>query len=228
VGREPRRAGQPGDDEPGDCSPRLDLEKKSLAASEQDAEARRQWWEAMADRDAGQFVFVDESSANVTLSPRYARAPHNERAHGHAPRNYDRNTTLVAALTPVGLQAPMTLEGAMTSDAFAAYVRTFLLPTLVPGQIVICDNLSVHKRADIRALIEGVGCELIFLPAYSPDFNPIEHAFSKLKQRLRRLAARTQETLEAAIADALATITTTDARHWFAHVGYDLALEQSL
>lgn len=174
-------------------------------------------------RDASQFVFLDESSANVTLTPRYARAPHHERAPGHAPRNYDRNMTLVAALTPAGIQAPMTLPGAMNSDAFAAYVQQGLVPTLTPGQIVICDNLSVHKRADIRALIEEAGCAFIFLPAYSPDFNPIEQAFSKLKTALRRAQARTQEALEAAIAAALATITASDAQHWFHHAGYDLS-----
>lgn len=130
---------------------------------------------------------------------------------------------MVAALTPQGLTAPMTLDGAMDSDAFAAYVQHVLVPTLRPGQIVVCDNLSVHKRADIRQLIEAAGCELWFLPAYSPDYNPIEPIFGKLKQRLRRLAARGAETLHDAIADALTTITTQDARNCFQHCGYQLA-----
>ena len=182
----------------------------------------------MVGRDAHQFVFLDETSANVTLTPRSGWAPHDERAHGSAPRNYDHNTTLVAALTPDGLQAPMTLDGAMNSDAFAAYVEHILCPRLTPGQIVICDNLSVHKRADIRAFIEAKDCTLIFLPAYSPDFNPIEQAFSKLKAALRRAQARTQAALEAAIAAALDTITATDAAHFFTHAGYDLSAGQSL
>ncbi|MGA7670138.1 MAG: IS630 family transposase, partial [Nitrolancea sp.] len=160
--------------------------------------------------------------------PRSAWAPHDERAHGSAPRNYDHNTTLVAALTPTGLQAPMTLDGAMNSDAFAAYVERFLVPSLRPGQIVICDNLSVHKRADIPRLVAAKHCTLIFLPAYSPDFNPIEQAFSKLKTALRRAQARTQETLEAAIAAALETITTTDAINFFIDAGYALSSGQSL
>lgn len=206
----------------------MDLEKKTLVATERDEDARRQWWADMAEQDAVQFVFLDETSANVTLTPRSAWAPHDERAPGRAPRNYDRNTTLVAALTPTGLQAPMTLDGAMNSEAFAAYVEHFLVPRLRPGQIVICDNLSVHKRADIRAVIEAANCTLIFLPAYSPDFNPIEQAFSKLKTALRRAEARTQKALEAAIAAALDTITAREAAHFFTHVGYHLSTGQPL
>ena len=193
-----------------------------MVAAERDEDARAAWREAMTAHDPVQFVFVDESSANTTLTPRYGRAPTHERATGSAPRNYSHNTTLVAALTPDGLRAPMVLEGAMNSDAFAAYVTQVLVPCLRPGQLVILDNLSVHKRADIRQQIEAVGCQLIFLPAYSPDFNPIEQAFSKLKTWLRQAEARTQETLEAAIATALATITTADARGWFRRCQYDL------
>lgn len=228
VGRQPWDPGESVHDEPDAGPARLDLEKKTLVATERDANARRQWWADLAGQDAHQLVFLDETSANVTLTPRSAWAPHDERAHGRAPRNDDHNTTLVAALTPNGLHAPMTLDGAMTSDAFAAYVERFLVPSLRPGQIVICDNLSVHKRADIRALIEAADCTLIFLPAYSPDFNPIEQAFSKLKTALRRAEARTQEALDAAIAAALDLITATDAAHFFTHVGYDLSAGQPL
>lgn len=192
-------------------------------ATERDEDERLRWQDALRDDDPDQFVFVDESSANITLTPRYARAPRGKRAPGSAPRNYQRNTTLVAALTPDGIQASMTVEGAMDSDAFAAYVEHVLMPTLHPGQTVICDNLSVHKCTDIAELIEQAGCELIFLPAYSPDFNPIEQAFSKLKTYLRRVRARTQDALETAIGEALDTITATDARHWFAHAGYLLS-----
>jgi transposase len=198
-----------------------------LAATERSDSARREWRAALADRDPSRFVFLDESSTNVCLTPAYAWAPRSQRAHGTAPRNHGQNTTLVAALTPTGLQAPMTLLGAMDSDAFAAYVREFLLPTLTPGTIVILDNLSVHKRADIRALVDAAGCQLVFLPPYSPDFNPIELVFSKLKTRLRRLAARTQVALEEAIAEALTTISAHDAIHDFAHCGYQLK-DQSL
>ena len=228
VGRPPRGPGESVHHEPDVGPAGVDLEKKTLVATERDEDARREWWTDMAEQDASQFIFLDETSANVTLTPRSAWAPHDERAHGRAPRNYDHNTTLVAALTPSGLQAPMTLDGAMNSDAFAAYVQRFLVPSLRPGRIVICDNLSVHKRADIRTLIEAVNCTLVFLPAYSPDFNPIEQAFSKLKAGLRRAEARTQEALDAAIAAALDTITATDAAHFFTHVGYDLSAGQRL
>lgn len=200
----------------------MDAKKKTLVAAEQDADERKQWRDAIAEYDPAQFVFLDESSANVTLTPRYGRALRGERAYGNAPRNYAHNTTLVAALTPTGISASMTLPGALDSDAFAVYVAHVLVPTLHPGQIIICDNLSVHKRADIRALIDQAGCTYLFLPAYSPDFNPIEHAFSKLKIALRRAQARTQSALDEAIKIALTTITATDAHGWFAHAGYDL------
>ncbi len=189
----------------------------------QQVDARIITWQKNEDRQVYVCCLsVDESSANTTLTPRYGRAPTRERASGSAPRNYRHNTTLVAALTPDGLQAPMVLDGAMNSDAFAAYVRHVLVPQLRPGQIVILDNLSVHTRADIRQQIEAASCQLIFLPAYSPDFNPIEQAFSKLKTWLRRAEARTHEALDDAIATALATITTADARGWFHHCHYDL------
>ncbi len=191
-----------------------------MAASERRAEDRAAWPDTVAAVDPHQLIFLDETSTNTCLTPRYARAPQGQRAHGTAPRNHEHNTTLVAALTPTGVQAPMTLLGALDRDAFAAYVRHVLVPTLTPGQVVVCDNLSVHKRADIRTLIAQAGCDLLFLPAYSPDYNPIELVFAKLKERLRRLAARTQDALEAAIADALATISARDARHCFRHCGY--------
>lgn len=222
LGGEPGHGGQRVDAEPGDPAARLDAKKKTLAAAEQSASARSDWRSAIADLDPQRFVFLDESGANTGLTPTYARAPKGQRALASAPRTYGQYTTLVAALTPTGIQAPMTLLGAMDSDAFAIYVRAFLLPTLAPGTIVILDNLSVHKRADIRTLIENAGCQLVFLPPYSPDFNPIELVFSKLKTRLRRLAARTQDALEEAIAEALETISTHDALRYFAHCGYQL------
>jgi transposase len=158
----------------------------------------------------------------VTLTPRSAQAPKGQRAPGSAPRNYGQNTTLVAALTPTGLQAPMTLRGALDSAAFAAYVQELLVPTLRPDQLVILDHVSVHKRADIRTRIEAAGCSLVFLPPSSPDFNPIALVFSKLKERLRRLAARTQAALEAAIAEAVTAISVQDAVTFFHHCGYHL------
>jgi transposase len=123
---------------------------------------------------------------------------------------------------PAGLLATMTVEGATNKEVFCTYLDHFLCPALRPGQTVVLDNLAVHKSEEVRAKIEARGCRLWFLPAYSPDFNPIEHAFAKLKTFLRKAKARSQETLQNAIAAALATITSQDARGWFKHCQFPL------
>jgi transposase len=138
------------------------------------------------------------------------------------PRNHGKNTTLVAALTPDGLQAPWTLEGAIDTAAFERYITEVLGPTLRPGQLVILDNLSVHKATSIRDAIEALHCDVLFLPPYSPDLTPIEQAFSKIKALLRGLGARTRETLLEAVHLAVDAITPEDAVAWFAHAGYPL------
>ena len=165
-------------------------------------------------------IFVDESGAQTNMTPRYSRAPRGERAYGSAPRNHAKPTTLVASLSLAGMGAAITLEGAIDGNASAAYLAAFLVPTLTPGTIVVMDNLSVHKDQRVRALIEGGDCTLVYLPAYSPDLTPIEQAFSKIKESLRRTEARTREALAAAITAAMATITTQDAIGWFTHCGY--------
>ena len=156
------------------------------------------------------------------MTPRRARAPRGQRAYGTAPRRRGGNTTLIAALSLGGLGPAMTLPGAADRPAFVAYVREVLAPTLVPGQTVVLDNLAVHKGVAVRRLVEARGCRLLFLPPYSPDFAPIEQAFSKLKAALRRAKARTRDALDAAIAAALATITAQDAVGWFRHCHYRL------
>jgi len=177
----------------------------------------------MAPQDATRFVFLDETSTATNLTRRYARARGSARALGYAPRNYGRRTTLLAALTPAGLTAPMLLQGAVDTAAFVAYLEHVLVPTLRPGQVVILDNLSCHHATAARQVIAAAHCTLQFLPTYSPDFNPIELAFAKLKTALRTAAARTQAALEAAITTALDTVTPADAQHWFRHCGYSLA-----
>lgn len=152
----------------------------------------------------------------------YGWAPHDQRARGSAPRNHGRNITLVAALAPDGLQVPWLIEGAMDASTFEWYIAEQLGPTLRPGQVVVLDNLSVHKAASIRQALAARGCELLFLPPYSPDFTPIEQAFSKLKAILRGLGARTREGLEQAVGLAVEAITREDAIAWFAHAGYPL------
>jgi transposase len=156
------------------------------------------------------------------MTPRRARAPRGERAVGAAPRNHGRNVTLLAALVPTGIEAPLAIEGAIDGAAFAAYVERALVPTLRPGQVVVLDNLGAHKDERARRLIEAARCRLLFLPPYSPDFNPIELAFAKLKQRLRRTAARTYDALVEAIGDALDDVTASDARAFFAHCDFPL------
>jgi len=193
-----------------------------LAASERDEQARKAWREAVAQLDPEQLVFVDESGSNISLTRLYGWAPHDHRATGSVPRNHGKNTTLVAALAPDGLHEPWMIEGAMNTEAFACYITEQLAPTLRPGQIVVLDTLSVHKAARIRQAIEARQCTLLFLPSYSPDFTPIEQAFSKIKAVLRRIGARTTEALWDAMRVAIEAITQEDAIAWFTHVGYTL------
>jgi len=211
----------------GDPPAGLDAQKKSLAASERDEAARAAWREAVATRDPEQFVFVDESGTHTALTRLYGWAPHDRRATGAVPRNHGKNTTLVAALTPDGLQTPWLIEGAMDTATFEWYIAEQLAPTLQPGQVVVVDNLSAHKAESIRQALAARGCELLFLPPYSPDFTPIEQAFSKLKAILRGLGARTREALQEAVRLAIEAITRDDATAWFAHAGYALPARAS-
>ncbi len=135
---------------------------------------------------------MDECGTNITLTRLYARAPTGERAFGKVPRNWDKNVTLIAAMSKEGMgRAAMSVEGATDGAAFEAYVRHFLLPTLKEGQVVVMDNLQAHKSTRVGKLIESVGASVLFLPPYSPDFSPIEEAFSKIKAILRSIEART-------------------------------------
>lgn len=203
--------------------PRLDTKKKTLGATERDEHQRRDYRERVAQRTYHDFVIVDECGSNIDLTPRYARAPRGQRAYGHIPRNTETNTTLIASLSTQGMGPAMVLPGATNAAAFEVYIEHFLVPSLNAGHIVVLDNLSAHKSARVRSLIEAQGCELWYLPAYSPDLSPIEEAFSKLKNGLRRAAARTREGLEDAIAEALDTITAQDAQGYLTHCGYGTA-----
>lgn len=166
---------------------------------------------------------MDETSTNTALARRYARSPRGERAYGIIPRNYGRCTTLVASLSLEGLGPAMTIEGAIDTLSFTEYVRQLLCPALRAGQVVVMDNLSAHKAEVVRELIEAVQCRLLFLPSYSPDFSPIELAFSKLKEFLRATAARTKPDLFDAIGEALDMVTSNDVVGWFSHCGYSPA-----
>lgn len=174
----------------------------------------------MKQVDANQLVIVDETGSNIGLTPLYAYAPRGKRAYGRIPRNRGKNTTLLASLSLSGMGAAMILEGASDTLAFEYYVERILAPSLKPGQVVVMDNLSSHTGPKVRQAIQAKGCQLLFLPAYSPDLSPIEEAFSKLKTFLRRVGARTHEHLWQALSDALLTITSQDALGWFTHCGY--------
>jgi transposase len=165
-------------------------------------------------------VWVDETGSHVALTPTHARAPRGARAVGRVPRNRGRVTTLIAALTVDGMGPALLLEGGVDTDAFVAYVTGLLAPAVRPGQIVVLDNLAAHHAARVRSAIERRGAEVWFLPAYSPDLNPIEEAFSKLKALLRRAGARTRDALADAIRLALRAITPADVLGWYAHCGY--------
>jgi len=201
-------------------APGLDAQKKSLIAAERDEDARAAWRERVAEVAPERFVFVDETGSHLGLTRLYSRAPRGERAVGRAPRNRGRTRTAVTSLTLGGVGAGLLVEGGISTAGFEAYVGHILAPTLRPGQIVVMDNLRQHQGARVRELIEARGAELWFLPAYSPDLNPIEEAFSKLKALLRTAAARAHEALAAAIWSARAAITPADARGYFEHAGY--------
>jgi transposase len=195
-------------------------QKKSKIASERDEEMRGLWRWLATRFDARRLVFVDESGFNTSMTRLRARAPKGKRAYGKVPRNRGKNTTLIAAITLEGAMGEsMTVEGATDALAFEAYVEHFLAPSLCTGQVVL-DGLGAHRTEKVRELVEARGADLVFLPSYSPDLNPIEEAFSKIKQLVRKAGARVREALVEAIGRALATVTPEDAAGWFAHAGY--------
>ncbi len=173
-------------------------------------------------------MFVDESSTNIALTPRYGRAPKGERARGKAPRNWGKNVTLISSITLEGMGASMSIEGSSDTESFGLYMRNILAPRLKAEQIVLMDNLSVHRSKWVRELIEEKGCQLWLLPSYSPDFNPIEEAFSKVKNLLRKMKARTLEVLFEITGDALRAVSKEDARGYFEHCGYRTPQDHSL
>jgi transposase len=220
VGGAPRDEGEHRDDEPGDSAAGLDAEKKTLRASERDEASRREWIERAKGLDVRGLIFVDEFGSNIGMGRAYARAPKGRRAHDSAPRNRGRNTTVIASLKFGGMGECLELEGSADAEAMAVYMERVLGPTLGPGDTVVMDNLSAHKDGRVIAAIEARGASALFLPAYSPDLNPIEEAFSKIKGVLRSAAARTREALGAAIREALAAVTPDDALGYFAAAGY--------
>jgi transposase len=199
-------------------------EKKSLRALEQErdevAAERVAFRSEVSEVDPTRFVFLDETAVTTDMVRLYARSPRKERAVGRAPAGSYERLTLLGGLSLQGLVASMSLKGSADADVVTAFTEHVLVPALVPGQIVCLDNLSAHKNPRVRALIEAAGCELRSLPRYSPDFNPIEQAWSKLKGLLRSAAARTKAELEAALTELIGCITAADAHGFFRHCGY--------
>jgi transposase len=221
LGNDSRSTGQFCDDEPRDPTSKLDAqEKDGCRASEQKEEDRAAWREQAQTLDAKKLVFLDECGSNIALTRLYARSPKGERANGAGPRHKRANITLLAALSLQGMGEAFILEGSADTTVFELYIEQILAPSLQAGQIVILDNLNTHTGAKVRHAIEARGCQLLFLPSYSPDLSPIEEAFSKLKAFLRRVGARTPEALQEALGQALLTITSQDAKGWFRHCGY--------
>ncbi len=203
----------------------MEFQKRSMASSERGEQRRSSFARYVRSIVSERFVFVDECSTNTFLSPIYARAPRGERAPGKAPRNWGKNVSLICAIDAGGVKPSMSVEGAVDGRAFESYIERFLVPGLKRGQIVVMDNLSVHKSKRVQQLIEAAGARLLFLPPYSPDFNPIERVFSKVKGILRKAGARTREALVETTGRALDAITPEDIRGSYSDCGYRLPVQ---
>ena len=192
-----------------------------MGASERDEFRRAVWRVTVASQiDPERLVFVDEMGANTSLSPLYAYSPVGQRARCSVPRNRGKNTTLLSSMSVGGMGPSLAVDGPTDREVFEAYLEKVLLPTLGAGQVVAMDNLSAHKGGRVRELVEAVGCELLYLPAYSPDLNPIEEAFSKIKGLLRKAKARTRDALVEAMGWTISAVSARDAKGFFEHCGY--------
>jgi transposase len=198
--------------------------KKALRAAEQEradvARTRRRWMREQGMFDPARLVFIDETSANTKMVRLYGRCAHGERLVGHVPQGHWKTITFVAALRRHGMRASQTIDGSMTGKKFLAYVEQCLAPTLKRKDIVMIDNLPAHKAVGVREAIEARGATLRYLPKYSPDLNPIEMPFSKLKADLRKAAERTIQRLRRRIGRFAATLTAREASNYFRHAGY--------
>lgn len=182
---------------------------------------RQSWFDKQLDLDPARLVFIDETWTATNMARTHGRCLKGERLRMGVPHSHRKTTTLVAGLRNTGMVAPFVIDGPINGEWFEAYVRQVLAPTLKPGDIVILDNLSSHKRPAAREIIEAVGARLMFLPPYSPDFNPIEKAFSKLKALLRKAAERTVSGLWDRIGKIVRLIDPKEAQNYFASCGYD-------
>jgi transposase len=182
---------------------------------------RQAWFDGQLDLDPERLIFIDETWASTNMARRYGRCRRGERLRVGVPHGHWKTTTFVAGLRTSGIVAPFVLDGPINRLAFETYVEKVLVPELTPGDVVIMDNLSSHKGGKVREMIEAAGATLLFLPPYSPDFNPIENAFAKLKAYLRKAAERTIDSLWAAIGRTLDLFTPDECQNYFAAAGYD-------
>ena len=203
---------------------KITRKKKTGHASEQEredvAEAREAWFEGQLDLDPSKLVFLDETAVSTNMARRFGWAPRGQRCRMSVPFGW-KTKTLVAALRWDRIDAPMTIDGALDGASFLAYVEQVLAPTLSAGETVLMDNVRTHKVAGVKEAIEAKGAHLVYLPPYSPDFDPIEESFSKIKSILRRIAARAVDALEAAVGEALQSFTPQECMNYFASSGYD-------
>ena len=202
--------------------------KRSAGASERDEWLRLVWRSMVGKFDGRRLVFVDKMGTHTSLAPLYAYAPRGKRAFFKIPRNRHKNTTLLASIGWEGMGPSMVIEGSTIKEVFETYVEHFLAPALKPEQVIVMDNLRAHKGERVRELIEGRGCELLYLPPYSPDLTPIEEAFAKAKALLRRAGARTREALVEGTGRALDAVTSRDAWGFFGHCGNRLLPDRQL
>jgi transposase len=193
---------------------------------ERDEFLRAAWKVMVAEQvEPERLVFVDEMGTNTSLSPVYGWSKKGERAYCLVPRNRGKNTTLLSSMSIEGMGPSLAVEGATTSAVFEPYVERIFAPNLRKGKVVVMDNLSAHKGERVKELIEGRGCELLYLPPYSPDLTPIEEAFSKIKGLIRKAEARSREALLEAIGAAISTLGVQDACGYFEHCGYRAAVQ---
>jgi transposase len=201
------------------------VEKKTAHASEQDRpdilKRREDWFASQLDLDPEKLVFIDETWASTNMARKNGRAPRGERLRAGVPHGHWKTTTFIAGLRRAGIVAPLVIDGPINGVWFQTYVDEVLVPTLRPGDIVVMDNLGSHKGAGVREAIEAVGATLLYLPPYSPDFNPIEKAFSKLKALLRKAAERTVDALWDRIGALLQEFTPQECANFFAAAGYE-------
>ncbi len=186
---------------------------------------RHEWRTFAGEVDAGRLIFIDETWAKTNMTRQRGRAPRGERLIDKVPHGHWMTTTLIAALGIAGMRCSTVVNGAVNGDVFIAFVEHVLVPELRPGDIVIMDNLSSHKVARVRQLIEAASAELRYLPPYSPDLNPIENVFAKVKQRLRSLGHRTRAALWDAMQSVLDQVTLSDAVNCYRHAGYTLQVD---